>query len=70
MVIDPVYLLVGLLVWGLIGYVVQWAMGALGVPHPINKIILVILVILFVLWLLSALGLVSSPIHIGRTTVG
>lgn len=70
MVIDPVYLIVGLLVWGLIGYVVRWAMGALAVPHPIDKVVMVVLVILFVLWLLSALGLVMSPIHIGRTTVG
>jgi hypothetical protein len=56
-VIEPVYLLVGLLVWGLVGYLVHWAMGALGVPHPVDKIVLVLLVVFFVLWLISALGL-------------
>jgi hypothetical protein len=67
MVIDPVYLLVGLLIWGLIGYVVHWAMGAMGVPPPIDKVIIILLIILFVLWLISALGLGLPVLRIGRS---
>jgi hypothetical protein len=64
-IVDPVYLLVGLLVWGLVGYLVQWAMGALGVPHPVDKIVLVLLVVFFVLWLVSALGLGLPVLRFG-----
>jgi hypothetical protein len=40
-------------------------MGALGVPHPIDKIVLVLLVVFFVLWLVSALGLGLPVLRFG-----
>ncbi len=56
---------------GLIFWVVWWAIGAIGVPEPFNKVIRVILVLVAALFAISILlGLVGhpliAPIHLGR----
>lgn len=57
-----VNLLVYLIVWGLVFYVCWWALGAIGLPEPFNKVATVILVLLSVLVLLGVFfGGVSLP---------
>ena len=41
------------IVLALICYLLFWAMGYLGVPEPIRKVVTVIIVVLVVVWLLS-----------------
>lgn len=38
-------LLVTLVIWGLIFYVLWWALGAIGLPEPFQKIATVILIL-------------------------
>ena len=47
-------LLVTLVVFALIAYLIFWAMGYLGVPEPIRKVVTVIIVLIAVIWLLTA----------------
>jgi hypothetical protein len=60
MVINPVALLIGLVVFALIFMVARWAIAELAVPEPIGKVVLVLLVLCFLLWLISSLGLFGS----------
>lgn len=50
---DIVSLLINLVVWGLVFYVVWWALGRIGLPEPFNKIVTVLLVLLTVVVLLN-----------------
>lgn len=50
-----VSLLIFVLVFGLIAYLIFWAMGYLGVPEPIRKVVTVIVVVVGILLLLSHL---------------
>jgi hypothetical protein len=47
--------MIGLLIWvlvfGLICYLIFWAMGYLGMPEPMRKVVTVIIVIIAVLYL-------------------
>ena len=57
-------LLIYLVVWGLVLYVLWWAIGALALPEPFSKIATVLLVILTVAVLLNLLfGFVETPFH-------
>ena len=38
-------LLLSLVIWGIIFYVLWWALGLIGLPEPFNKIAVVVLVI-------------------------
>jgi hypothetical protein len=60
MVINPIALIVGLIVFVCLFWVVRWAMGEMGVPPTIAKVINVLLVLIFVLWLLSSLGVLGG----------
>lgn len=44
-------LLVTLIIWGLIFYVIWWALGVIALPEPFNKIatVVVVLAVLYVL---------------------
>lgn len=44
-------LLIWVLVFGLICYLIFWAMGYLGVPEPVRKVVTVVIVIIAVLYL-------------------
>jgi len=46
-------LLVTLVVFALICYLIFWAMGYLGAPEPIRKVVTVIVVLIAVIWLLT-----------------
>jgi len=46
-------LLVTLVIFALICYLLFWAMGYLGVPEPIRKVVTVIIVLIAVIWLLT-----------------
>lgn len=46
-------LLLWVLIFGLICYLILWAMGYLGVPEPIRKVVTVIIVIIAVVYLLG-----------------
>lgn len=48
-------LLLYVVVWGLIFYVLWWALGKLGLPEPFAKIATVILVLFIVIVLLNLL---------------
>ena len=50
---DIVSLLVYLVVWGLVLYVLWWAIGKIGLPEPFGKIAMVVLVLLTVAVLLN-----------------
>ncbi len=52
---DIVSILIYLVVWGLIIYVLFWAIGRIGLPEPFGKIATVILVLLTVIILLDLL---------------
>ena len=57
-------LLIYLVVWGLVLYVLWWAIGALALPEPFSKIATVLLVVLTVAVLLNLLfGFVATPFH-------
>ena len=45
-------LLITAVVFALIAYVIFWAMGYLGAPEPIRKVVTVIMVVIGVIWLL------------------
>ena len=46
-------LLITALVFALVCYLIFWAMGYLGVPEPIRKVVTVIVVLIACIWLLS-----------------
>jgi hypothetical protein len=46
-------LLITLVVFALICYLIFWAMGYLGVPEPIRKVVTVIIVVIACIWLLT-----------------
>ena len=52
---DIVSLLVNLVVWGIVLYVLWWALGKIGLPEPFGKVATVVLVLLSVVILLSLL---------------
>lgn len=51
-----------LIVIGLIFWVLWWALGAIGVPEPFNKVLRVILIVAAVIILINfLLGILGSP---------
>jgi hypothetical protein len=46
-------LLITFAIFALVCYVIFWAMGYLGVPEPIRKVVTVIIVLIAVIWLLT-----------------
>ena len=59
---DLIGLLVYIIVWGLILYVLWWAIGKIGLPEPFSKIALVILILITVIVLLGPLvGYIHVP---------
>jgi len=48
-------LLITLVIFALVCYLIFWAMGYLGVPEPIRKVVTVVIVLIAVIWLLSFL---------------
>ncbi len=57
-------LLVFVLVFGLVAYLIFWAMGYLGAPEPIRKVVTVVVVIIGLLVLIGYLpGLGSHGFH-------
>jgi len=46
-------LLITVVVFALICYLIFWAMGYLGVPEPIRKVVTVVVVLIAVVWILS-----------------
>lgn len=59
---DLISILVYLVIWGLILYVLWWAIGAIGLPEPFNKIATVLLVVFTVAILLNLLfGFAPMP---------
>jgi hypothetical protein len=48
-------LLIGLVIVGLIWWVITWAMGKLPIPEPFKTVIWVILVLFIVIWLVNLL---------------
>lgn len=55
-------ILVYLVIWGLVLYVLWWAIGALGLPEPFNKVARVVLVLVTVIVLLNLLiGFAPGP---------
>jgi len=56
-------ILVYLVVWGLILWVLWWAIGAVGLPQPFAKIATVVLVLITVIVLLNLLfGFTGTPL--------
>ena len=54
--------LIYLIVWGLILYILWWAIGKIGLPEPFGKIAVVVLVVITVLVLLNLLtGFIPIP---------
>jgi len=58
-------LLVGILIFGLIAYVVRWALAQFAVPAPVSTVVMILLLIVFVVWLLGVLGLGGPVLRIG-----
>jgi hypothetical protein len=48
-------LLITAVIFALVAYVIMWALGYLGVPEPIRKVVIVVIVLIAVIWLLSFL---------------
>ena len=56
-------ILVYVVVWGIVLYVLWWALGKLALPEPFAKIGLVVLVLLTVIVLLNLLfGFIGAPL--------
>jgi hypothetical protein len=49
------HVLILALILGVICYILFWAMGALGVPEPIKRVVTVLVVVIVAIWLLMAL---------------
>lgn len=47
-------LLITLVVFALVCYLIFWAMGYLGVPEPIRKVVTVVIVLIACIWILNA----------------
>lgn len=60
---DLIGIIEYLVIWGLILYVLWWALGKIGLPEPFNKIALVVLVLLTVVVLLNLLSPGLIPVH-------
>ena len=60
-------LLLSLVIWGIIFYVLWWALGLIGLPEPFNKIAVVVLVIATVYVLIGILTGSIAPFHIPTT---
>lgn len=56
-------LLVTLIVFALVCYLIFWAMGYLGVPEPIRKVVTVIIVLIAAIWLLTNFLPASGNMH-------
>lgn len=67
-------LLIAVVIWGLIFYVIWWAVGALGIPEPFNKVIRVVIILAAVLvainLLTRAAGVLGAPIDLGLGRLG
>lgn len=48
-------LLIELVVAGLIFFVLWWALGAIGIPEPFNKVVRVVIVLVACIWLIDIL---------------
>jgi len=48
-----VSLLIWVLIFGLVAYLIFWALNYLAVPEPIRKVVTVIIVAIGVIWLLT-----------------
>ena len=46
-------LLITVLVFGIVCYLIFWAMGYLGVPEPIRKVVTVVIVLIACIWILG-----------------
>lgn len=53
-------ILLSLVVWGIILYVLWWALGMIGLPEPFQKIATVILVVISVFVIL---GILTGSVH-------
>ena len=53
---NLLHILVGLLMFGVVGLAANWAMNQWTMPSPIRVAVLVVVSILFLLWLVDALG--------------
>jgi hypothetical protein len=67
MVLNPISLVIGLVVFACVFMLARWAIAELGVPDVPAKIIMVLLVLAFFLWLLGSVGLFG---HFATVRVG
>lgn len=60
-----VTLLITVIVFALVCYILFWALGYLGAPEPVRKVLVVIVVLIAVIWLLGYFmpGTLNRPLH-------
>jgi hypothetical protein len=46
-------LLITFIIFALVCYLIFWAMGYLGAPEPIRKVVTVVIVVIAVIWILT-----------------
>lgn len=57
-------LLITVVIWGLILWLCWWAIGAVGLPEPFNKVATVILVLVSVIVVIGLLTGSVAPFHL------
>lgn len=57
MVIDPISLILGIVIFVCIFMVARWGMAKMGVDPIVYQIVMILLTVLFIVWLLQDLGL-------------
>lgn len=58
-------LLISLIIWGLIFYILWWALEAMGLPEPFNKVASIILILAAVLVIVGILTGSVAPFLTG-----
>lgn len=57
MVIDPISLIIGIIVFVCLFMVARWGMAKMGVDPIIYQVVIILLSVIFIVWLLQDLGL-------------
>jgi hypothetical protein len=63
-------ILLSLVIWGLIFWILWWALGAVGIPEPFHKVAVVILVVAAVVIVIGLLTGTVAPFAFLGTGLG
>lgn len=65
MVINPVHLVIGVVVFVCLFWIARWGLAEMGAPPTVTKVVLVLLGVIAFVWLLGALGITAPVLRVG-----